>query len=245
MPAILSFVDTTDVADEAQRLTLALATTLRLRAEQRDMPSDGDVAATVLHLVDDPAVALAVLPYTAGDLPPHVVEIIGRCPHPMVLVPVGRRVTAPELISRVLVPLDGTPKSAATVAGVLALFSASGTDIVALHVFDGATVPKFWDQHAHARKSWDEEFLARNCNEPDARLELRTGEPGESILDVAAAEHADLIALGWAQKLSDGRARTVRTTLVGASTPILLLPVAGAHGAGRRDEPIPGRGVDA
>jgi hypothetical protein len=53
--------------------------------------------------------------------------------------------------------------------------------------------------------------------------------PGENILDVAATEHADLIALGWTQNLSPGRAETVRTIVAQTSTPILLLPVAGAE----------------
>jgi hypothetical protein len=37
----------------------------------------------------------------------------------------------------------------------------------------------------HARKSWVEEFLTRYCNQPNARMELRSGTPGEHILDVA------------------------------------------------------------
>jgi len=41
---------------------------------------------------------------------------------------------------------------------------------VVLHVFDAQTVPKFWDQHAHAGQAWEQEFLARYCALPGARL---------------------------------------------------------------------------
>ncbi len=229
MPNILAFSESAEDSEAVHGITAALARTLHLKAEQRQLPSDtDDVSAAVLRSIDDPTVQLAVLPYCAGNLARKVAGVIRKCPKPIVLMKFGRGATPPGLISRVLVPLDGTPESAETMAETVALFAASGTDIVVLHVFDETTVPKFWDQSAHARKSWDKEFLARYCNQPNARLELRTGRPGASILDVAATEHADLIALGWGQNLSAGRARTVRTTLSRASTPILLLPVAAA-----------------
>jgi nucleotide-binding universal stress UspA family protein len=153
--------------------------------------------------------------------------VMARCRKPLVVVPVGHTAGAPDRISRVLVPLDGTVGSAETVEGTVALFAASGADTIVLHVFDETTVPKFWDQAAHARKSWDEEFLSRYCRQPGARLELRTGNPGEQILDVAASEHADLIALGWTQNISPGRALTLRSTVEHASTPVLMVPVDG------------------
>lgn len=230
MADILAFTVTADDPDGVRGVTTALARTLHLNMEQRGLPAEADdVSAAVLLALEDPNVRLAVLPYSPGHAARLVSEVIRHCPKPVVLVPVGRGTMTPELISRILVPLDGTVESAETVAATVALFAASGADIVVLHVFDQTTVPKFWDQSAHARKSWDEEFLARYCKQPDARLELRTGSPGQSILDVAATEHADLIALGWAQNLSTGRARTVRTTLARARTPILLLPVASAE----------------
>ena len=186
----------------------------------------------VLGAVESPGVRLAVLPYVQGVTDELVTEVIGRSSKPLVLVPHDGPTAPDGMISRALVPLDGTAESAETVAETVELFAASGADIVVLHVFDESTVPRFWDQPVHARKSWDEEFLARFCAQPDARLELRSGTPGESILDVAASEHPDLIALGWSQDLSSGRARTVRTTVERAGTPVLLLAVSHAHDAG-------------
>lgn len=238
MPSILAFIEPAEVTEAVQGITAALARTLNLQTRQRELPQGvDDVSAAVLQSIDDPTVRLAVLPYSAGGLALTVADVIKKCSKPVVLMPIAPGSTAPGLISRVLVPLDGTPESAEAMAETVAVFAESGIDIVVLHVFDETTVPKFWDQSAHARKSWDEEFLARYCKQPDARLELRTGRPGETILDVAATEHADLIALGWAQNLSAGRASTVRTTLSRARTPILLLPVANAEGGSPSGSP--------
>src|SRR5450759_493115 len=232
MPHILAFTSTPEVTDAVGAVMTALARTLHLTAEQRALPTGTHgTCAAVLRAVDEPNVRLAILPYSPGSASILVTEVIRQCPKPVVLVPRDLRSAAPELIERILVPLDGTAESAETVAETVALYAASGADIVVLHVFDETTVPKFWDQAVHARKSWDEEFLARYCNHPDARLELRTGSPGASILDVAATEQADLIALGWGQNLSPGRARTVRSAVAQSNTPILLLPFP----AGRRD----------
>lgn len=235
MPEILAFTSGPDDESTVRAVTTALARTLHLTTgREHTLPGgDGKASAAVLRAMEQPSVGLAVLPYQPGDADRLINEVIRRCSKPVVLTPVNNEFTAHEheLISRVLVPLDGTAESAETVAETIALFAASGADIIALHVFDQTTVPNFWDQAAHARKSWDEEFLARNCHQPDVRLELRSGRPGENILDVAATEHADLIALGWTQNLSPGRAQTVRTIVAQTSTPILLLPVLGAETA--------------
>jgi nucleotide-binding universal stress UspA family protein len=215
-------------------VSTALARTLGLTPVQRALPGgDGSASAALLLAVADPGVRLVVLPLLQGDVDRLMDEVLGHCPTPVVLAPVDEGAWTGESISRILVPLDGSMEAAETVAETVAIFAASGADIVALHVFDEATVPKFWDQAAHARRSWDEEFLARYCHQPEVRLELRSGSPGENIVDVAATEHADLIALGWTQNLTPGRARTVRATVAQTRTPILLLPVPGAQGGER------------
>ena len=233
MTDILAFTGIPDDESSVRAVTTALARTLHLTSGQpRDLPAgDGNASAAVLLAIEQPGVRLAVFPYQPGDVDRLINEVIRHCPKPVVLTPVHKGVSASEHIARILVPLDGTAESAETVAGTVAIFAASGADIVALHVFDETKVPKFWDQAAHARKSWDEEFLARYCHHPDARLEVRSGSPGENILDVAATEQADLIALGWTQNLSPGRALTVRAIVGNSSTPILLLPVLEAKTA--------------
>ena len=94
-----------------------------------------------------------------------------------------------------------------------------------LHVFDAQTVPKFWDQHAHAGQAWGQEFLARYCALPRARLELRSGAAAEHVVKVAGAEQADMIALAWSQRLEPGRALVVRRAVLDAGVPVMLVPM--------------------
>ena len=220
-PTLLAYTTSGRATTAVVTAANALARTLNLTVERRPMPAGPDV----LRDVSDPTVQLAALPFAAGHAGRLVTDVVQRCTKPVMVVPVHRGASAPSSIDRVLVPLDGTAASAETVSGTVALFSASGADVVVLHVFDKATVPRFWDQAVHARESWVEEFWSRYCNAPNARMELRSGTPGEGVVEVAVSEHADLIALGWAQDLSAGRARTVRSTLAQAPVPVLLLPL--------------------
>ena len=69
------------------------------------------------------------------------------------------------------------------------------------------------------------EFLARYCDHPGVRLQLRSGVPGEHVLDVATTEQVDLIALGWSQQPGQARAQTLRQTLRDAHVPVLVVPI--------------------
>jgi nucleotide-binding universal stress UspA family protein len=182
-------------------------------------------ATLVLQALDEPSAVLAVL---AAYPSPRAVcwRVVEQARKPVVLVPPGAKVRRPA-ISRVLLPLDGTPESAVAVADTISLLARAGVDLVVLHVFDAATVPRFWDQAAHAHQAWAEEFLARNAATAGARLELRSGSPGKHVVDVAGAEQADLIALGWSQRLDAGRSRTVRRSVLHAGVPVLLVPAGG------------------
>jgi len=142
---------------------------------------------------------------------------------PVVLVPAGAR-DAPPRISRVLMPLDGTARSATAIAATAGRLARAGVELVVVHVFDAGTVPMFWDQHAHEGRAWAQEFLARYCTQPGARLELRSGPAAEHVLDVAEAERADMIALAWSQRLEPGRAALVRHVVRNAAVPVLLVP---------------------
>lgn len=144
---------------------------------------------------------------------------------PVVVVPpqdsVGPRV---DTTGRILVPVDDALQSGAAARGVTRLFAGSDAEIVVLHVFEAATVPRFWDQPHHAAQSWSREFLARHLHRADTDLELRSGVPGISVLEVVDQNSADLIALSWAQDLSTGRARTIQEVLALSKVPVLLMP---------------------
>ena len=205
----------------------ALAEIVHARVRRVSLAADlsaEQAAAQVLGALDSPGIVLAVLARDERSRPIWR-RVAQRSARPVVLVPAAARGRRPE-IRRVLLPLDGTAESAAAVAGAVEHFAGAGVDLVALHVFDAETVPRFWDQAAHARRAWAEEFLARYCAQPGVRLELRTGVAGEHVLDVAEAERADMIALGWSQQLDPGRARTVRRAVLNAVVPVMLVPIA-------------------
>ncbi len=195
----------------------------------------GMTAEAVLTAVGDEDVVVAVL--AAEDDPRaaswRVMRAAGK---PLVLVPPRLRDGHPP-IGRVLVPLDGTPECAHAVEHTIELCTHAGVDLVVLHVFGPSTMPPYWDQPAHALQAWSEEFLSRHVAAPGVRLEVRTGVPGDNVVDVAASLGADLIALGWSQRLDAGRARTVRRAVAEAPVPVMLVPVhddAGSDAAAPR-----------
>ena len=105
-------------------------------------------------------------------------------------------------------------------------FAGSGVAIVSLHVFDAATVPRFWDRPEHDHAAWSREFLARNAPAAGRHLEVRSGWPSDQILAVAGTERADMIALGWCRRLAPDRAAVVRDVLARTPVPVILVPHA-------------------
>jgi hypothetical protein len=188
-------------------------------------------AAAVLRELEAPDVLLGVLADGVGH-DAMASRLIRDSTKSLAVVPATVRRASPMVISRVLMPLDGTWEAASAVARTSELLAHAGVDLVVLHVFDEATAPRFWDQAAHAREAWAAEFLARYCPHPGVRLELRSGAPGGQVVTAAVEEGADLIALGWSQRLGHDRARTVRRTISAATVPVLLVPVLRVGRAG-------------
>lgn len=225
MSRLLAFTGAPGDVEAVHPVAQGLGAALHAEVVLQALTDDVDLVDTVMHALEPAGVLLGVLPTAPGETPSRVAELLLCCPKPLVLVPTGAPLRRTGGLSRVLVPLDGTDESAAAVAGALTLFAASGIDLVVLHVMQDGTTPRFWDQPVHARASWESEFLARFCPEPGARLELRHGSPGQSVLDVAESEQADLVVLGWSQRSDTGRAQTVWATVTGARVPVMLLPV--------------------
>jgi nucleotide-binding universal stress UspA family protein len=142
----------------------------------------------------------------------------------LIVPPTAEHVTA---FRRVLVPIEGTVSSSLAPRAVFELAAGANVDAVALHVYDEASVPAFTDQPQHEQRAWEEEFLQRYCpwGIGHVRLETRIGRSGELIPRTAEQTDCDLIALGWSQELSSGRAPVVRETLERTSRPVLLVPV--------------------
>ena len=179
--------------------------------------------------IDVEAMVVGARATRIGPLPAgHVaLGLIVSLRKPLMVVPPHAVVA--EQFRRILVPLDGTPATAAALARTIELAHDSEVDVVALHVHTEHTLPLFSEQPQHEFEVWRREFLARNCPHPDnVRLEVRVGIPGEHVLRAAAENKADLIALAWAQNLDEGRATVVREALERSDVPILLLPLARA-----------------
>jgi nucleotide-binding universal stress UspA family protein len=143
---------------------------------------------------------------------------------PVVVVPPAAKV-APRL-RRVLVPLEGTASSSLAPRSIVELASGAEIEVVVLHV----------DESVEDDEEWTREFLSRFCpwGVGDVRLERRAGRREELIPLVAAESQSDLIVLGWAQQLSDGRAPVVRAALERSTVPVLLVPVSVEGGADER-----------
>jgi nucleotide-binding universal stress UspA family protein len=170
---------------------------------------------------------------TVGGTRPagHVaLGVIARVRKPVVVVPpvtpLGFR------LRKVLVPVQGRPADA--LENTMAIAESADLETVILHVHDEWSVPSFEDQPHYDVEAWAEEFIARWV--PGARagtaIELRVGTPEEQILDVARDVGADMIAMGWSQDLSPGRATVVRWALEHTPIPLALMPLARTAGAG-------------
>jgi len=213
------------VAEAARRAGVTLHTVVGHRV---DVLARAGLADEVVAMVlGAPDVALG-----ARRADSTVLQLITMLTKPVVLVP-RQSGTGPTVISRMLVPLDGTAASAAALDGLVRLAADAPVEIVVAHVYEERALPAFSDQVAHEVPAWSNEFLARNCpSAPNATLELRVGEPHEHLLDITRQCECDLVALGWSQDLAVGRAAVVRRMLADSPVPVVLIPVSGTAGSG-------------
>lgn len=124
---------------------------------------------------------------------------------------------------RVLIPLDGTRGVSSAVRPLIAAYVAAGAEVIAVHVFEPHTVPRFLDG-VPDEIVWRDEFLSQHCADLGIRLETRPGPTVLALLDVAATENVDVIALGWRQNLAPEHANVVREVLQRARRPVALIP---------------------
>jgi nucleotide-binding universal stress UspA family protein len=205
----------------------------------------GPVSSTIAQAAAEADVAAVVL--GAGGRPggPSVgssaERLIISVPIPVVVVPA--RASAPSRIRRVLVPLDGTRTASDALLHAVQVSVQPDVRFIALHVHTPTSLPMFSDQSHHEVRAWSAEFLRRHARpiSVTSPLRLRVGQAGDEVLVVAAQERVDLIVLGWRQDLSAGRAAVVRSTLLRATVPVLLIPrprearaqIPAAHAHGR------------
>lgn len=192
---------------------------------------EGDPATEITRAAADPSVLLVVVGtrgQPAGARPAgHITcTTLQQIDKPVLVVPPDLAVRDPERpIRRALFPLEGTEQSSSAVADTLQRLASAGVELIAVHVFDTATTPAFWDQPAHAGQSWASQFTNRWCSGPDIDLHLRRGSPAETVIEIADEQQVDLIALGWSRDMSPGRAAVVQAALAKARVPVLLIPI--------------------
>jgi nucleotide-binding universal stress UspA family protein len=166
----------------------------------------------------------------------HVAEAVLRvAPCPVVLVPPTRG-REPWNLRQVLVPHDGTPTSAATIAPAADLAAVSGAELVVLHVATPVRVqwiepgtllvPRYVDQPQHEWKAWAREFVDRLCaigrarSDAKVRFVMAEGEAGAAI--VRGARQSDLIVLGWRGVLEPDHALTMQRVVRDVASPVIV-----------------------
>jgi nucleotide-binding universal stress UspA family protein len=185
------------------------------------------VEPALLDAVEVPAVVAAVLGArsTPGGRRPvghTALHLLERASKPVVVVPPD--VVSPGPIRRLLVPLEGTDASSRPVLEKLWPMIVADVELVVLHVFTQATLPRMLDRPVYDIEMLGGEFLARHL--PHATcIELRPGPVAERVAEVTAERGVDLVILSWSQVSSAGRAAVVREVLGRSSVPVLLLPV--------------------
>jgi len=191
---------------------------------------DPPVEEALLQAAADPEVVLVAIGARGtpsgrrplGHIAARLVQALGK---PVAVVPpesVGHRT-----LRRLVVPLEGTASSSAPVMEALGRLVVAPVEVVALHVFTEGTRPKMMDRPVRDLEMIGAEFLARHL--PGAsRVEFRTGAVDRGVVEVCAAEEADVVVLSWAQDAARGRAGVVRGVLGECRVPVLLLPLAPA-----------------
>jgi Universal stress protein family len=221
--------------------------TLSAAASTADVPIrsvPGEIAATLAQAVSAPDVVALVIgahgERTERRPGATALQVIVRQDCPVVVVPPD----APPrpAIESVLVPLDGTPMSAAALEDIVELARDASLRIVVAHVQAPEDLPAFSNHLPHETRAWSEEFIARHCPAAgEAALEVRVGDPRGHVVDILRESRCDLVALGWRQNLGPGRAAIVSRLLAESRVPVLLTPVRAQPGwgeAGQADEQV-------
>jgi len=151
---------------------------------------------------------------TGNPLGSTALAVVSSLGTPVVVVPPDGRV-APRL-HRVLVPLEGTTSTSLAPRSIVELAADVAIDVIVLRI----------DEEGEPDVTADE-FLARYCpwGIDSVRLEQRSGSRDQLVPLLAEETGADLIAFGWADQLSAGRARSSKPALKGAHVPVMLIPV--------------------
>ncbi|HEY4686242.1 MAG TPA: universal stress protein [Dehalococcoidia bacterium] len=197
----------------------------------------GDAASEIIRATEQRGVILVSLTthgremeqeYRLGRVTEKVVAATTR---PVLIVkPEALLAAEARPIRRLLVPLDGTPKTAEALRPVSQLATVLGASIDLLYVAGpdqappvergSVAAPRYVDQAQHEWPQWTVEVIERLANccagcpaEIEARAFLAQGEIGEEIARFARENDTDAIVLVRRSRLQPGRAKTIRAVL--------------------------------
>jgi len=158
-------------------------------------------------------------PRPAGHL---ALTLAGQTDKPLIVVPPDAQ--PPKQLRRVLVAMEGTPGKARALQRTIELSTSASLEIVVVHVDE--EIPSFTDQVQHETEAYAQEFFARHVlGAPQARLELRIGDPATEVLGTIASLHPELVAVGWPHIADPSRGAVAREILDRSSVPVLLVAV--------------------
>jgi len=226
------------IEDAARQHGLGGAEQPRLRVET------GDPVAGILRTARDPYVQFVILTthgraIEEGRRLGRVAEqVIARTTKPIILV----RPEAPPVrqeLKRLLLPVDGTPKTAKALQPATDLAARLGASLDLLYVaaHDGdqptergsMTTPRYVDQQHHEWPDWADEVVERlavccaNCPpEVPVEMHLAHGDIGKEIERFAIEHKSDAVVLVRRSRLQVGRAKILRAVITGAPCPILI-----------------------
>jgi len=188
----------------------------------------GQVETELLHAIGAPEVIMAVLgarATTAGRRPVGrtALQVLRFAEKPVVIVP--PEALSPPPLRRLLVPLEDTARSSQAILEGLCPLVNSDVDLVVLHVFTDATLPRMLNHSERDIETLGSEFIARNL--PNAKsIEMRTGSVSARVIEVTEELGADLVFLSWSQANTSGRATVVQEVLGASGVPVVLVPLA-------------------
>ncbi len=204
----------------------------------------GDAAERIAEFAQAGSVAFLVLPVDSDGPDPCGLGLAAaralQCSGSRVII--VRPGQASRRLARILVPLDGTPSTAAAIApaGEFARLAGASLDLVMVGELELPTpvsvelgtmvTPQYVDQPQHEWPAFSQEFLARfgdaigRCPPGvSTRFFLRAGDPAAEILRAASELESDLIALVWHGGCDGQHGRVFRRVLREAGLPVLVL----------------------
>jgi nucleotide-binding universal stress UspA family protein len=227
---------------------------LNVTADAAGVPHDEGLARALLEAASDQDVTLLVLT-THGraieegrGLGRVARAVASSTTRPVLIVRPELATRAgyrPEGLRHLLLPLDGTPTTAAALAPTTELAAQLGATIDLLHVVDPAArddaepgslgAPVYLDQPHHEWPAWAAEMLDRLVRSlgrlPEripVRVYLAAGAVDAEIMRFAEDHEADAIVLVRRSALGGDRARTLQAVLEQAPCAVLLVGSAAA-----------------